>query len=179
MAHEPAAVRTFFGFGDESTGAVPFDLGGRVLEVLGTPGHHQASITIYDPWTGLLLTGDTILPGRLYIEDQQAFRTTMDTLVAFAETHPVTHVLGCHVEMTRRPGRDYALGAQFQPRERALQMPPTVLTDIQRATAKAAGKPGIHPHPDFILYLEPGQREQRHLLRRARIRQLQEKFLNP
>ena len=58
------AVRSFFGFDDgwpERT--VAFDLGGRVLEVLGSPGHHAAAITVYDPWTGILLTGDTVCPG--------------------------------------------------------------------------------------------------------------------
>jgi len=45
--------------------SVSFDLGGRVLEVLGSPGHHPAAITVYDPWTGVLLTGDTVYPGRL------------------------------------------------------------------------------------------------------------------
>ncbi|WP_436536454.1 MBL fold metallo-hydrolase [Actinoplanes sp. HUAS TT8] len=179
VPHDEAAVRSFFGFGDKLTGSVSFDLGGRVLDVLGTPGHHRAAITIHDPWTGILLTGDTILPGRLYIEDYQAFRTSIDTLVAFAETHPITHVLGCHIEMTRRPGRDYALGAQFQPDERALQMTAANLTDIRDATIRAAGRPGIYPHPDFILYVEPGRREQRSLLARARFRQRQEKTLNP
>ena len=85
---------------------VTFDLGGRRLEIIASPGHHRAAVTIYDPGTGFLLTGDTVLPGRLYVEDRAAFLSTMDRLVEFAADRPVTHVLGCHVEMTNeaRPG---------------------------------------------------------------------------
>ena len=79
--------------------------------MIGSPGHHPAAITVYDPWTGFLLTGDTVLPGRLYARDFAAFTAALDTLVAFAQSRPVAHVLGCHIEMTRRPGRDFPLGA--------------------------------------------------------------------
>ena len=123
VAKDVDAVRSFFGFGDGwPDRTVSFDLGGRVLQVLGSPGHHRAAITVYDPWTAILLTGDTVYPGRLYVSDFAAFLATMDRMVAFAGTRPVTHVLGCHVEMTGRPGRDFALGATYQPGERALQM---------------------------------------------------------
>ena len=63
---------------------MPFDLGGRVLEVTGIPGHHEAAIAVYDPWTGFLLTGDTVYPGRLYVRDMPAFMDSLDRLVAFA-----------------------------------------------------------------------------------------------
>jgi glyoxylase-like metal-dependent hydrolase (beta-lactamase superfamily II) len=44
------SVRSFFGFGDSwPAQTVTFDLGGRVLEILGSPGHHNAAITVYDP----------------------------------------------------------------------------------------------------------------------------------
>ncbi len=90
---------------------------GRVLECLATPGHHEASVTYYDPWTGLLLTGDTVYPGRLYIEDWSAFGRTVDRLIDFCDSRPVTHVLGCHIEMTRQPGVDYPVRTTYQPDE--------------------------------------------------------------
>nr|BFE78243.1 hypothetical protein GCM10020093_008440 [Planobispora longispora] len=40
-----------------------------MLECLPAPGHHEASVVFYDRWTGFLLTGDTVYPGRLYIQD--------------------------------------------------------------------------------------------------------------
>ena len=64
------------------------------------PGHHRAAITVYDPWTGFLLTGDTVYPGRLYAFDFPQFVASLDRMVALAESRPVTHVLGCHIEMT-------------------------------------------------------------------------------
>lgn len=65
-----------------------------------SPGHNEAAITFHDAYTELMLTADTVYPGRLYVEDWPAFRATIDRLIAFAETHPVSHVLGCHIEMT-------------------------------------------------------------------------------
>jgi len=44
-----ASVRSFFGFADWPDQIVQFDLGGRVLDVTGIPGHHPASIVVYDP----------------------------------------------------------------------------------------------------------------------------------
>lgn len=49
VGRDAEAVRDFFGFGAAwPTGEVPFELGGRRLTVLGSPGHHQAAITTYD-----------------------------------------------------------------------------------------------------------------------------------
>jgi hydroxyacylglutathione hydrolase len=150
------AVRSYFGFGDGwPERQVTFDLGGRVLDLLGSPGHHRAAVTFYDRWTGILLTGDTILPGRLYAFDFPAFRATLDRLVEFTATRPVTHVLGCHIEMTDRPGRDYPLGTRYQPAEHDLALTAAHLKEIRDAAA-AAEKPGTYRHDDFILYHTPG-----------------------
>ncbi|SEG27251.1 Metallo-beta-lactamase superfamily protein [Actinacidiphila yanglinensis] len=168
---EAAAVRDFFGFGGSwPTGRVTFDLGGRVLDVLGSPGHHDSAVTFHDRWSGILFTGDTVLPGRLYAADFPAFLATLDRLVEFAEAHRVTHVLGCHVEMHRRPGRDFPLGATFQPGERAPGMTPAQLVAVRDAARSVAGKPGVHRFDDFVIYHEPGKRETRRLLTRARVR---------
>jgi hydroxyacylglutathione hydrolase len=162
------AVRSFFGFGDRwPTETVPFDLGGRVLDVLGSPGHHRAAITVYDPWTGILLTGDTVYPGRLYVFDSAAFRASMDRLVDFAATRPVTHVLGCHIEMTKKPGRDYPLGATYQPHEQALQMTAGQLTAVRDAAAAVAGRRGVYRFDDFIIYNEPRRTDHYRLLARG------------
>ena len=66
------SVRTFFGFDTTwPSQVVSLDLGGRLLEIIGSPGHHEAAITIYDPWTRILFTGDTVLPGRLFAFDSR------------------------------------------------------------------------------------------------------------
>ncbi|SEG16829.1 Glyoxylase, beta-lactamase superfamily II [Nonomuraea solani] len=140
-----ATAWTYFGFGDGSAAEV--DLGGRVLECLATPGHHEAAVTFYDPWTGFLLTGDTVYPGRLYISDRAAFAETIDRLVDFADRRPVTHVLGCHIEMTRQAGVDYPVRTTYQPDEPPLQLTVGHLREIQAA----AKEPGRRVLPLFIL----------------------------
>ncbi|MEU8663270.1 MBL fold metallo-hydrolase [Actinoplanes philippinensis] len=177
VPHDEREMRRFFGFPGGLTGSVPFDLGGRVLEILGSPGHHEAAITVHDPWTGFLLTGDTVYPGRLFVADYPAFRDTLERLVAFADTHPVSHVLGCHIEMTRTPGRDYPLGARFQPDEHVLPLTVAQLVEVRDATVRTGGRQGRYPHRDFILYISPGRREKRDLLVRAKLRRLQEALL--
>lgn len=161
------AVRAFFGIVDWPAQAVTFDLGGRVVEVLGSPGHHEAAITVYDPWTGLLLTGDTVLPGRLLAFDFPAYLATLDRLVAFAGTRVITHVLGCHVEMTSEPGLDYPIGATYHPDERALEMTPLQLTTVRDAAASVADERGVHRFDDFIIYNEPRKSDLLRLIARG------------
>jgi hydroxyacylglutathione hydrolase len=48
VGRDVAAVQAFFGFTGWPDQVVTFDLGGRVLDVTGSPGHHRAAITIYD-----------------------------------------------------------------------------------------------------------------------------------
>ncbi|MFJ2087778.1 MBL fold metallo-hydrolase [Streptomyces sp. NPDC087901] len=133
----------YFGFDDAPDRVARVDLGGRVLECLATPGHHEAAVTYYDPHTGFLLTGDTVYPGRLYVVDWAAFGRTVDRLIAFAGTRPVTHILGCHIEMTNEPGVDYPVLTTYQPDEPPLQMTTGQLHDI-RAAIDEIGKTGAN-----------------------------------
>jgi len=155
VAREPDAVREFFGFADWPGEVVTFDLGGRLLEVTGIPGHHAASIAIYDPWTGFLLTGDTVYPGRLYVVDFPEFAASLDRLAEFASARAVTHVMGCHIEMSRRPRRDYPIGSLYQPDEPALQMTVAQLRTVRDAARSVADRPGVHKFDDFIIYNGP------------------------
>ena len=133
-----------------------FDLGGRVLEVTGIPGHHPASIAVFDPWTGFLLTGDSVYPGRLYAHDMPAFVASAERLVDFAATRPVRHVMGCHIEMTRTPGHDYPIGTTYQPDEPPLQMAPDRLLAVRDGARAATGRPGVHVFGDFLIVNETG-----------------------
>jgi glyoxylase-like metal-dependent hydrolase (beta-lactamase superfamily II) len=147
-----ASVLSFFQITDWPRQVVPLDLGGRVLEVTGIPGHHVASIVVYDPWTGFLVTGDTVYPGRLFARDMPVFAASMDRLAAFAAARQVTHVMGCHIEMTRTPGRDYPIGARYQPDEPPLQMTVEQLAAVRDATESVASRPGAHVFDDFIIF---------------------------
>jgi glyoxylase-like metal-dependent hydrolase (beta-lactamase superfamily II) len=155
VAHSVESVRHFFGLADWPAQVAPFDLGGRVLEATGSPGHHLAAITVYDAWTGFLLTGDSVLRGRLYVDDHAVFLASVERMVEFASTRPVTHVLGCHIEMTGTPGRDFPIGATYQPDEPPLQLTVDQLTSVLDATAAIGARRGVHVFDDFIIYNEP------------------------
>ena len=147
---ELEAVQEFFGFTAWPDQIVEFDLGGgRVLELIGTPGHQRASVTIYDPWSGFLITADNALPGRIYAFDSSAFLDSMERTVAFAATREVTHVMGCHIEMSSRPGRDYPVGCRYQPNEAPLQMTVEQLTAVRDAARSVEDRPGAHTFDDF------------------------------
>ncbi|MFI9825813.1 MBL fold metallo-hydrolase [Streptomyces sp. NPDC052013] len=146
-----ATAWNFFGFRAAPDDVVQVNLGGRVLECLATPGHHEAAVTFYDPWSGFLLTGDTVYPGRLYIQDWHAFTRTIDRLIDFSDRRPVTHVLGCHIEMTRQPGVDYPIRTTYQPEEPPLQMTPGHLREIRKALKEVGEQPSRRAYPHFIL----------------------------
>jgi hydroxyacylglutathione hydrolase len=127
------------------------DLGGRELQVLATPGHHPAAVTFYDPRTTLLLTGDTVYPGRLYVQDWPEFRRTIDRLIDFCAHHPVAHVVGCHIEMSSTPGVDYPVRTTYQPDEPPLELTVDHLHQIRQALDANGNRPGRYVLPDLII----------------------------
>jgi len=144
------AVRDFYGFGDDLAEIVQFDLGGRRLEIMRAPGHDEPSIVVFDPFTGWLLTGDTVYPGRLYVADAAAFIASVARVAALAASRNVSQVMGCHIEMSAEPGVDYPIGSTFQPNEPALELPPTVLAEIG-AVADEAHVAGRYVYDSFII----------------------------
>jgi hydroxyacylglutathione hydrolase len=152
VATDLESVQRFFGIEAWPSQLVPFDLGDRCLEVTGIPGHHVASIAVYDPRTGFLLTGDTVYPGRLYVNDMPAFVDSLERLVHLCDTRPVTQVMGCHIEMTTTPGRDYPIGTRYQPDEPPLPMTPRQLRDVAAAARAVKDRPGAHAFDDVIIF---------------------------
>ena len=145
------AVWPYFGFDTEPESVAEVDLGGRVLDSLGTPGHHNAAVTFYDRYTGILFTGDTVYPGRLYVFDWPAFARSIDRLAGWCAQRPVSHLLGCHIEMTRTPGQDYPVGWTYQPDEPPLQLTPDHLAQIQSTLKAHDGEPGRYVLPEMII----------------------------
>jgi glyoxylase-like metal-dependent hydrolase (beta-lactamase superfamily II) len=160
-------VEAFFGFTRWPHGVVDFELGQRHLQVIGIPGHEPSSIALHDEQTGLLFTGDSVYPGRIYVRDIPAYVDSMRRLVEFAEERRISHVLGCHIEMTTEPGRDYYLGCRYQPDEPPLQMTFGQLCAVRDAAVAVADRPGVHRFDDFLLYIGFGPRRQLPLLGRA------------
>jgi hydroxyacylglutathione hydrolase len=117
------------------------DLGDRTIDVIAIPGHQPAHMAYYDRKTGILLTGDHLYPGRLYITDFPAYVASTQRLVQFTETHPVTHILGCHIEQSSTPYVDYPTGTVYQPNEHSLELGRAHLLELMAALESLNGKP--------------------------------------
>ena len=96
------------------------DLGDRVIDVIPTPGHYASHVAYYDRQTGLLFSGDFLLPGRLLIDDTDADLASARRVAEFVEQHPITYVLGAHVELDES-GKTF-FGTRYHPNERPLQL---------------------------------------------------------
>jgi glyoxylase-like metal-dependent hydrolase (beta-lactamase superfamily II) len=127
------------------------DLGGRVLDVLGIPGHQDASIAIYDRKTGNFLTGDTLYPGRLYVSDITALAASTQRMADFVETHPIAHVLGTHIEQSATPYLDYPVRTIYQPNEHRLEMNRANVLELNDAVQRMKDKPEKLALPDFTV----------------------------
>jgi len=153
VAKMQAAIQTKFGITTWPTTAGSIDLGGRVLDVLAIPGHEAQHIAIYDRKTGLLFTGDTLYPGLLFINDWATYRTSVGRLAQFVASHPISHVLGAHIEMTATPKQVYAYGTVFQPNEHVLQLTAAHVAELDAALAALGPNPGTgsFAHDDFVI----------------------------
>lgn len=121
---------------------VTLDLGGRKMLIWGNPGHVMSEFAYYDSYTQILFTGDMFYRGRCYISFWETWFASMKRLIAFVDSHPVTHVVGCHVEMSRT-GEDYPYGIQYQPDEAPWQLTVEELRHTYEF-AKTVKKPGIY-----------------------------------
>ena len=146
------AMKSFFGFTNWPNETVTFDLGGRALRVIAGPGHEEAATIFYDPWTGVLFTGDTVYPGRLYVVDMPAYIETLDRAIAVMAEIPVSYLLGCHIEMSSMPGIDYPLGSLSHPGEASMPMRPSQLMILRERAVAIAHVPGVHAFDDVIIY---------------------------
>ena len=114
-------VRSEFGFRDWPHDIAQIELGERTVDVIPTPGHHPAHIAFYDRRTGLFLSGDFLLPGRLLIDDLEAYRLSARRVADFVRERPVSHVLGAHVELDAN-GEAQPHGSHYHPNERGLAL---------------------------------------------------------
>jgi glyoxylase-like metal-dependent hydrolase (beta-lactamase superfamily II) len=75
-----------------------FDLGGRTLEVIATPGHTPDAISLIDRANGLLFTGDTYYPAPIWLfrpeTNLDGYAASIRRLAALAPQ--VRLVLGAH-----------------------------------------------------------------------------------
>ncbi len=147
------SVKNFFGITTWPTQIVQYDLGGgRVIDVIPIPGHQSAHIALYDRQTGILFTGDTLYPGRLYISTWSDYKASIQRLVTFAQDKAVCHILGTHIEMSATPGVDYPIGSTNQPNEHVLRLSLATLIELNNACQAMGNTPVYQVHNDFIIY---------------------------
>ncbi len=146
-----ADVASFFTIQNWPNNNGVLDLGNRLIEVIPIPGHDKSSIALYDPETKLLLSGDSVYPGRLYIRDWAAFTTSIQRLTDFANTHKVSYLLGNHIEMTKTPGVDYPTGTTFQPEEQRLPLTKKDLNLLNETLKKIGLQPKRQVLAKFII----------------------------
>ena len=76
---------------------------------------------------------------------------SFDRLAQFVREHPVSHILGAHIEMTTTPGKDYGHEAPTHPDEHLLELPPEAAYELQRVTdGTDFAKPAVTD--DFIVF---------------------------
>lgn len=159
---KPADVAAFFGITPWPGGIARFDLGGRALSIIPAPGHQAAAIMVYDPRLKILLSGDTLYPGRLYVPVNFLAdnRASVDRVATFAARHPIRAILGAHIEMTRTPGRDYPHEAPTHANEHPLELPDQAIRELQTGMKAPLDTPGtLQVHDHFIIVPVPPRAE--------------------
>lgn len=141
-------VQAYFGLDEWPRGAAELDLGGRTVDVLPAPGHHPAGLVFHDRLTGILFTGDFLLPGRLRVEDLRAYRDSAARIVEFLQDRPIAHVLGGRIDLDAN-GRLYPARASHRPDERRLELAEEDLMALAEALREFNG---FHArHANFTL----------------------------
>ncbi len=147
-----ADVQEYFKIDNWPDNQAQLELGNRTLDILPIPGHHATSIAVYDKATGLLLTGDTFYPGRLYVNEWSKFKQSIRKLYDFTLNHDISFILGNHIEMTNSPGKDYAMGTIFQPDEQALPLTTTDLAELNSRLRQSGNDPERIVFDRFIVF---------------------------
>jgi len=143
-------MRKFFGLQNWPEGGANFELGNRRIEVTPTPGHHPDHLVFIDSRTRLLFSGDFLLPGRLLVDDIEAYEASALRVIEAVNAHGVQFALGAHIEMAAN-GELYSGGTSFHPDERALPLP----FDSERAVALRQALQDFNGfysrHPDYAV----------------------------
>ncbi|KZT57353.1 Metallo-hydrolase/oxidoreductase [Calocera cornea HHB12733] len=134
------------------------DLGDRPIDVIAIPGHEEASLAFYDHRTGILFSGDSVYPGRLYVPQPAwaDFVASNTRLVEYTKGKRVTHILGAHIEQSRTPYVDYPVETVYQPEEHELELGRAALLEIQDALEGLEGPERVYMREYTIWPVERG-----------------------
>jgi hydroxyacylglutathione hydrolase len=146
------SVQAAFGIHNWPQDIGSIDLGGRIIDLVPLPGHQEAAVAYYDRQTGVVLSGDTFYPGRLYVADWAAYKASIQRLVDFTHGKVVTHFLGCHIEQARQPYREYPIGSIYQPDEHSLSLERGQLLELNEALKEIGDVPQRRAYPDLTIF---------------------------
>ena len=130
------SLATQFGMPVSSNQDIELNLGERKINLIPIPGHQKDSVALFDQQTGWLLTGDTLYPGSIRVEDWDEFKLSISRLTAFTEQHQVSAILGGHVEMRSDKSKIYSIGSTFQPKELPLALRVAELVELNAKLEK-------------------------------------------
>lgn len=141
-------LRRYYGMDRWPDDAARVELGGRAVDVLPAPGHNENHVVFFDETTGLLFSGDFLLPGRITVDDSSAFEASARRIAAFVRDRPLSHVLGGHVELSS-DGTLYPMGATYHPNERPLEL---AKADVMALPGALADFNGFYSrHANFVI----------------------------
>tara|TARA_R110002096_G_scaffold408075_1_gene606986 strand:+ start:99483 stop:100553 length:1071 start_codon:yes stop_codon:yes gene_type:complete len=146
-----SALINFFGMSWPRQVAT-YDLGSRLVDIAGIPGHENNHIAMYDHQYGMLLTGDTLYPGRLFINNFSEYKASIDFLVNYSADKELCAILGTHIELSTTPGDDYEFGVDHHPNERALELDRATLLELQAAITAMGNTAVRETHDNFIIF---------------------------
>jgi hydroxyacylglutathione hydrolase len=149
---EVEATKHFYAIEHWPTDIGHVDLGERVIDVIPIPGHSAVSVALYDRNTAILLAGDSLYPGRLYVKDFPAFQASIERMIRFTEGKPVAQILGNHIEQSSTPFLDYPVGTMYQPNEHELALSRGSLLELEDALQSMHGTPKRLAMRDFSVW---------------------------
>jgi len=158
----PKDVADFFKIADWPNQIVSYDLGGRVLDIIPTPGHQSAHIMIFDRKTRLLFSGDSLGPYRLYIPTNEAktYRDSINRVAAFTKDKHVSWILSAHIEMTTRSEELIPDEALEHPDEHVLEISYSNLPELQTSLHAMGDNLVQEAHRDFVIFPKPAREQQ-------------------
>jgi glyoxylase-like metal-dependent hydrolase (beta-lactamase superfamily II) len=158
----PKEVADFFKIADWPNQIASYDLGGRALDIIPTPGHQSAHILIFDRKTRLLFSGDSLGPYRLYIpmNETKTYRDSIDRVAAFTKDKHVSWILGAHIEMSTEAGELIPDEAASHPSEHVLEISYSNLPELQTALHKMSDALVQEAHRDFVIFPKPAREPQ-------------------
>lgn len=132
------SVKKFYHFTNWPNGRAQIDLGNRTVDVIPTPGHNETEVTFYDRNSGLVFSGDFLMPARILVDDTNAYRLSAARLSEFLRNQPVTAFLGGHIEMDAQ-GKLFDWQSTYHPHEHTLRLTQADLQGLSSALTRFNG----------------------------------------